>query len=130
MGVEIGVSEDNMGQADHAPCVVCSHHKASIPCLTCSTVNYCSTTCQVKDSNNDHHACLPYTILHENRCGRLLMASRDISAGEVLFNDIPGAVGPDNNPKPWKLIDMLMDHLQDQNQESKRKTVVINFIHK
>ena len=37
--VEIVVSEDNMSQADHAPCVVCS-----IPCLTCSTVNYCSTT--------------------------------------------------------------------------------------
>ena len=210
----------------HDPCVVCSEPDTSITCKACSTASYCSPACQVKDTNNDHHQCLPYTILHEDRCGRLLMASRDISAGEVLFNDIPGAVGPDNNPKPicltcykrlpglvyrcrhcswplcspfcqrddgpharecelfqihrprsaaihcisksseqnsfrfdiedytkscpwynaimvlrvlwlkdnnpktWKLIDMLMDHLEDQNQESKRKTVVINFIHK
>jgi hypothetical protein len=25
---------------------------------------------------------------------------RDIRAGEVIFTDVPGAVGPDNNPKP------------------------------
>lgn len=30
----------------------------------------------------------------------MLMAARDIRAGEVLFTDIPGAVGPDLNPKP------------------------------
>lgn len=28
------------------------------------------------------------------------MAARDIAAGEILFHDVPGAVGPDNNPKP------------------------------
>merc|ERR1712142_1071931 len=82
------------------PCVVCSEEVTTLTCTTCSLVRYCSTTCQVQDTNSKHHQCLPYTILHENRCGRLLMASRDISAGEVLFNDIPGAVGPDNNPKP------------------------------
>ena len=81
-------------------CVVCSEENTSLSCTTCTMASYCSTTCQVKDTNNEHHQCLPYTILHESRCGRLLMASRDISAGEVLFNDIPGAVGPDNNPKP------------------------------
>ena len=43
---------------------------------------------------------LPYHIHFEERCGRLLLASRDISAGEILFHDVPGAVGPDNNPKP------------------------------
>ena len=47
-----------------------------------------------------HSTDLPYTILFEERCGRLLLASQDISAGEILFHDVPGAVGPDNNPKP------------------------------
>jgi len=44
--------------------------------------------------------CLPYAINYEDSCGRLLKASRDISAGEVLFLDTPGGVGPDNNPRP------------------------------
>ena len=83
-----------------SPCVVCSEPGSALSCKTCSSAAYCSTTCQLKDANSDHHKCLPYSILYEERCGRLLMAARDISAGEILFTDIPGAVGPDNNPKP------------------------------
>ena len=41
-----------------------------------------------------------YSILEEERCGRLLIAARDISAGELIFSDVAGAVGPDNNPGP------------------------------
>ena len=33
-----------------------------------------------------------FKILYEERCGRMLVASRDIIAGEVLFIDTPGAV--------------------------------------
>jgi len=152
---------------------------------------------------------LPYHIHFEERCGRLLLASRDISAGEILFHDVPGAVGPDNNPKPvclncykrlpflvyrcrhcswplcssfcqqddgpharecqlfqihsprfhiedynkpcpwynaimvlrilwlkdnkpdtWHLLDMLMDHLEDQKKESKKRNTVVDFIRK
>ena len=55
----------------------------------------------------------PYKILYEERCGRLLVAARDILAGEVLFTDSPGAVGPDTNPKPvclncYKRLAMLV----------------------
>ena len=55
----------------------------------------------------------PYKILYEERCGRLLVAARDILAGEVLFTDLPGAVGPDTNPKPvclncYKRLPMLV----------------------
>ena len=189
-------------------CVVCDQVNASVPCRTCKALCYCSSGCQVKDANHELHNCLPYTILHEERCGRLLMASRDISAGEVLFHDVPGAVGPDNNPRPicltcykslpglvyrckhcswplcspfcqvedgphsrecqlfqehsprfniedfskpctwynaimvlrilwlkknqpetWKLLDMLMDHLEEEQCESKRKSGIIDFIH-
>jgi len=146
-------------------------------------------------------------VTHHTRCGRLLLASRDISAGEVLFCDTPGAVGPDNNTKPvclncykrlpflvhrcqhcswplcsswceasgghhhrecqlfqihkprfqiddfnkvcpwynaimvlrilwlkenrpdtWEQLDMLMDHLEDQKTESKKKNIIIDFI--
>ena len=55
----------------------------------------------------------PYRILTEERCGRLLVAARDILAGEVLFTDAPGAVGPDSNPRPvclncYKRLPMLI----------------------
>ena len=54
-----------------------------------------------------------YRVQHEERCGRLLVAARDIVAGEVLFTDQPGAVGPDTNPKPvclncYKRLPMLI----------------------
>ena len=41
-----------------------------------------------------------YSVLEEERCGRLLIAARDIKAGEVIFSDTPGAVGPDGPPFP------------------------------
>jgi len=82
------------------PCTVCSEPGSALSCKTCSSAVYCSATCQLKDANSDHHKCLPYSIIYEERCGRLLMAARDISAGEIIFTDTPGAVGPDNNPKP------------------------------
>ena len=41
-----------------------------------------------------------YAIHYEERCGRQLIAARDIKAGEVVFQDTPAAVGADNNPGP------------------------------
>ena len=55
---------------------------------------------QLGIANSEENKCLPYNIIFEERCGRLLIAARDISAGEILFTDTPGAVGPDNNTKP------------------------------
>jgi len=190
-------------------CVVCSSPHPGVACRTCSSTIYCSPSCQMKDSQalQASHPCLPYSILHEQRCGRLLIAARDIEAGEVIFHDTPAAVGPDNNPKPvcltcfkrlpglvyrcrhcswplcsphcqledgpharecslfqlhnprlviedykatcpsynavmvlrilwlrdnrpeeWKLIDMLMDHLEDDRELTKTKKGVLEFI--
>jgi len=55
---------------------------------------------KMKDGPRDVQTSLPYTIHHEERCGRLLIAARDIKAGETIFTDTPAAVGPDSNPKP------------------------------
>jgi len=35
----------------------------------------------------------------------------------------------EKQPETWKLLDMLMDHLEDKKVESKRKNGVVNFIH-
>ena len=60
---------------------------------------------------------LNYNIHFEERCGRMLMAARDIAAGEIIFQvmnilimvitchhdpfqDKPAAMGADNNPGP------------------------------
>ena len=34
-----------------------------------------------------------------------------------------------NQPETWKLLDMLMDHLEEEQCESKRKSGIIDFIH-
>ena len=46
----------------------------------------------------------PYLVQYEERCGRLLVAGRDISAGEIILRDSPAALGPDNNPRPVCLV--------------------------
>ena len=68
-------------------CVVCSSSgPCTVSCRQCSRLLYCSDKCQMKDSGSSLHTCLPYSVLYEPRCGRLLIAARDISAGEVRNN--------------------------------------------
>ena len=81
-------------------CVVCFGDNSNRRCSKCSSVLQSSSDCLAKDASNPYHNSSSYTILHEDRCGRLLMADRDISRGEVVFTDIAGAMGPDINPRP------------------------------
>ena len=46
----------------------------------------------------------PYLVQYEERCGRLLVAGRDIKAGEIILRDPAAALGPDNNPRPVCLV--------------------------
>ena len=57
----------------------------------------CSIPHQLTCKESNQHS---YSIQYEERCGRMLIAERDISAGEVLFTDIPLSVGPDNDSQP------------------------------
>ena len=50
--------------------------------------------CKEEGPHLVHHDFLPYNIESEERCGRLLRASHDILAGEVIFTDLQGLVGP------------------------------------
>ena len=34
----------------------------------------------------------------------------------------------ENRPDTWEQLDMLMDHLEDQKTESKKKNIIIDFI--
>ena len=41
-----------------------------------------------------------YTVLEEARCGRLLVAARDILPGELILTDTAAAAGPDGSCGP------------------------------
>ena len=43
-------------------------------------------------------------VKYEERCGRLVVAGRDIKAGEIIMKDGAAALGPDNNPRPVCLV--------------------------
>ena len=73
-------------------CVICNGPSIH-SCDNCKTIQYCSFFCKNEDKNNDLHKCLPYKIGFDETCGRMLVASRDIAAGEILFTDARGAVG-------------------------------------
>ena len=41
-----------------------------------------------------------YRVEHEPRCGRLLVATAHIAAGDTVLVDTPACLGPDNNTRP------------------------------
>ena len=43
-------------------------------------------------------------VQYEERCGRLVVAGRDIKAGEIILRDEAAGLGPDNNPRPVCLV--------------------------
>ena len=45
-----------------------------------------------------------WAVEYEERCGRLVVAARDIQAGEIILRDRAAALGPDNNPRPVCLV--------------------------
>ena len=45
-----------------------------------------------------------WSVQYQERCGRLVVAGRDIKAGEIIMRDEAAALGPDNNPRPVCLV--------------------------
>ena len=41
-----------------------------------------------------------YRVEHQPRCGRLLVATAHIAAGDTVLVDTPACLGPDNNSRP------------------------------
>ena len=99
---------------------VMSNEDSLLSCICLSTPssgqNF-SNPCQ-KMHLQKHH-CLPFIIHEEERCGRMLIAARDIRAGEVLFSDTPGAVAPVGNSKSFCLgcYKKLEDVVEDEDGE-------------
>lgn len=90
----MGVIEE-LGDDEVGVCPVCSKN-ADNRCTACRKIFYCSRECQKKDWKTHKLECkgMPYKIEKSEAMGRYLTASKDLKAGEILFEEAPLVVGP------------------------------------
>ncbi|XP_070495981.1 SET domain-containing protein SmydA-8-like [Chironomus tepperi] len=78
---------------DSEKCGKCGKAATSL-CINCKSAFYCSRECQKSDWKSHKNQCRSFEIVNDEKVGRLLRASRDISAGNVLISETPVIIGP------------------------------------
>ncbi|KAL7037454.1 hypothetical protein ACKWTF_009232 [Chironomus riparius] len=78
---------------DSEKCGKCGKVATSM-CINCKTAFYCSRECQKSDWKCHKTQCRSFEIVSDEKIGRLLRASRDISAGNILISESPIIIGP------------------------------------
>ena len=78
-------------------CIFCPK-PAKFACNGTGLLRFCSK--EHKDLHCLDERCLPIAVSSHPDKGRLLLSSRDIKAGEVIFTDTPLAVGPNQASEP------------------------------
>ena len=91
-------------------CIFCPK-PAKFTCNGTGLLRFCSK--EHKDLHCLYKKCLPIAVSSHPNKGRLLLSSRDIKAGEVIFTDTPLAVGPNQASEPiclgcHKPVNMLL----------------------
>ncbi|KAJ9579508.1 hypothetical protein L9F63_004827 [Diploptera punctata] len=79
--------------SDDVKCDVCSA-PAAHKCSACKQVAYCSKEHQKEDWKKHKSACRPFEIRSSPELGKYLVASRDLSPGDVIISEQPLIVGP------------------------------------
>lgn len=74
-------------------CAVCSVSSEKV-CSNCKKVAYCGVPHQKIHWKTHRPNCFPATQMANEQFGRFLVATRDISAGELIFIDTPLMVSP------------------------------------
>ncbi|XP_054269407.1 SET domain-containing protein SmydA-8-like [Macrosteles quadrilineatus] len=74
-------------------CVICQKD-ASKRCGGCCQVYYCNKEHQKLDWAKHKHTCKPFKVCEDPVLGRHLVATRDITAGEVILKEPPLLQGP------------------------------------
>ncbi|CAG7732253.1 unnamed protein product, partial [Allacma fusca] len=74
-------------------CAVCGG-KAAHRCASCQSVSYCSAEHQKEDWNGHRKHCRYFKIVEDSNLGKGFIATRDIKAGTVIFEEEPVAVSP------------------------------------
>ena len=85
-------------------CTLCGK-LARMLCSGCKNVFYCDRDCQKKHWSSHKNDCkklkeLPFRIERSSAMGRFLMATRNISEGELIFTESPMICGPKQLTKP------------------------------
>lgn len=78
---------------DEAKCDVCSA-PAAHKCSACKQVAYCSKGHQKEDWKKHKNVCRPFEVRSSPELGKYLIASRDLSPGDVIISEHPLIVGP------------------------------------
>ncbi|KAJ4433467.1 hypothetical protein ANN_15770 [Periplaneta americana] len=74
-------------------CDVCSA-PAAHKCSACKQAAYCSKEHQKQDWKKHKDVCRPFEIRSSPELGKYLVASRDLSPGDVIVSEAPLVVGP------------------------------------
>ncbi|CAG0879389.1 unnamed protein product [Darwinula stevensoni] len=75
------------------PCVVCGASSTKT-CSICHVDYYCTKEHQKQHWPTHKSSCLPYKVSIDPEVGQHLVAIRDVSQGQTVFNDQPLVLGP------------------------------------
>ncbi|XP_068915824.1 SET domain-containing protein SmydA-8-like [Tenebrio molitor] len=67
---------------------------ADLKCSACKLVAYCSKDHQKKHWKTHKALCRPFEVVTTKEVGRCLVATRDLSPGDLILSELPVAYGP------------------------------------
>lgn len=78
---------------DHGVCSICGKH-ATLKCGNCRREFYCNKSHQSQDWPHHKSTCNPWEMCHDLNVGRCLLATRDLTPGDVILSETPLVWGP------------------------------------
>lgn len=87
-------SSEDRGQCASCGCA------AETKCTGCRSVFYCGRECQRKGWPDHKDVCRPFTVGKNQKCGRHLIASRDLTVDDVIVTEAPLVLGPKQDTDP------------------------------
>ncbi|XP_064097941.1 SET domain-containing protein SmydA-8-like [Macrobrachium nipponense] len=86
-------------EGGNGECASCGR-PAETKCTGCRNVYYCGRECQKKGWPNHKDVCRPFTISKNQKCGRHLVASRDLEVDDLIITEAPLVLGPKQDTEP------------------------------
>lgn len=78
-------------------CFLCPRTESVTPCSDCLTIAYCP---HHEKYHRGDQGCYPYNVEEKEGVGRLLVATRDIEPGDIIFKERELVVGPSKGTEP------------------------------
>ncbi|XP_037944727.1 SET domain-containing protein SmydA-8-like [Teleopsis dalmanni] len=82
-----------MSPIDSSTCAVCQV-PAKLSCSACKSIKYCGAEHQRQHWKKHKTDCRPFRVANDEQLGRFLLSTRNITAGNVIFTELPLVVGP------------------------------------